>query len=243
MNKITWTKNDSIVISDIHIGIKNNQVKKLCNFLDLIWENPPHRLIIDGDLFELWSTNYKEMNADDYEVIRKLIKLPEKNIKVVFIPGNHDRAFRAFKKIRVGKIKIQNEYIIKGHRKKYIVLHGDEFDAFTRNHIILSIIVDKLYVFLIRANSFLKWLFKFNASLYAKKETVRYSKAVKKIKKAALKYARSLGVDGVIIGHTHWPEISIDSDQIIYANSGDWIDSCSYIVVGDKVKLEYFKNC
>ena len=241
MNEVTWTKNDTIVISDIHIGNKNNQVKKLCDFLDLVQKNPPHRLIMDGDLFELWSTNYKDMDNYDYKVIRELIKLPEKGIKVVFIPGNHDRAFRAFKKIRVGQIKIQNEYIIKEHKKKYVVLHGDEFDAFTRNHIILSLMIDKMYVFLIKISSFLKWLLKFNASLYAKKETARYNKAVKKIKKAALKYARSMDMDGIIIGHTHWPDLFTDIDDVIYANAGDWIDSCSYVVVGSEVKLEYFK--
>jgi len=241
MDGVTWTKNDTIIISDVHIGNKNNQVKKLCEFLDLVQKNPPHRLIVNGDLFELWSTNYKDMDNDDYRVIRELIKLPEKNIKVVFIPGNHDRAFRAFKKIKVGKIKIQNEYIIKEHKKKYVVLHGDEFDAFTRNHIILSIMVDKLYIFLIKISSFLKWLLKFNASLYAKKETARYNNAVKKIKKAALKYAKSMDVDGIIIGHTHWPDLFTDLDDIVYANSGDWIDSCSYVVVGDEIKLEYFK--
>jgi UDP-2,3-diacylglucosamine pyrophosphatase LpxH len=241
MDGVTWTKNDTLVISDIHIGIKNNQVQKLCAFLDLVLKNPPHRLVVNGDLFELWSTNYKDMDNYDYQVIRKLIKLPEKNVKVVFIPGNHDRAFRAFRKIKIGKIKIQNEYIIHEHKKKYVVVHGDEFDAFTRHHIILSIMIDKMYVGLIKMTSFFKWLFKANFSLYAKRHTSKYNNLVIKIKKAALKYAKSMDMDGIIIGHTHWPEIFTDLDGITYANAGDWLDSCSYVVVGDEIKLEYFK--
>ena len=219
MDQVTWTKNDTIVISDVHIGIKNNQTEKLCQFLDLVLDNPPHRLIVDGDLFELWSTNYKEMDNYDYQIIRKLIKLPEKNIKMVFIPGNHDRAFRAFRKIKVGKIKIQNEYIIKEHKKKYVVLHGDEFDAFTRHHIILSIMIDKMYVGLIKMTSFFKWLFRINLSLYAKKHTSKYNNLVIKIKKAALKYAKSMDMDGIVIGHTHWPEIFTETFSLSVSSS------------------------
>jgi len=241
MDAVNWTKNDTIVISDVHIGIRNNQTRKLCDFLDLVIKNPPQRLIVDGDLFELWSTNYKEMGDYDYKIIRRLIKLPQIGVKVVYIPGNHDRAFRAFRKIKIGKIKIQNEYLIKDHDKKYIVMHGDEFDAFTRNHVILSIMIDKFYVLLIKLTAFFKKLFRVNFSLYAKKHTSEYNSLVVKVKKAALKYAKSLKVDGVIIGHTHWPEIFTDLDGITYANSGDWIDSCSYVVVGKDVKLEYFK--
>ena len=107
--------------------------------------NPARRLIIAGDLFELWSTNYKEMGKKEYQIIRKIIELSQIGIKIVYIPGNHDRAFNAFKKITLGKIKIRNEYIIKNYEKRFVVIHGDEFDAFTRNHIIASILLDQLY--------------------------------------------------------------------------------------------------
>jgi len=29
---------------------------------------------------------------------------------------------------------------------------------------------------------------------------------------------------------------------VAFANSGDWMDSCSYIVVGETLKLEYYKE-
>jgi len=64
---------------------------------------------------------------------------------------------------------------------------------------------------------------------------------MQKIKKAALVYAGSRKLDGVIIGHTHWPEVFTDINGIVYANAGDWIENCSYLVVNDEIKLEYFK--
>ena len=65
---------------------------------------------------------------------------------------------------------------------------------------------------------------------------------VARIKKLAVAYARSRKLDGIVIGHSHWPELELQPDDIVYANSGDWIDSCSYIVIGDSVRLEYFKD-
>jgi len=241
MNEVNWTKNDTIVFSDVHMGRIDNKAEKLYAFLCLVLKNPPRRVIVAGDLFELWSTNYKKIGKYEYKVIRKIIELSENDIKVVYIPGNHDRAFNAFRKIAIGKIKIQSEYIIKNDKKKFIVIHGDEFDAFTRNHIILSLIIDRFYVFLIKISSFFKTIIGFNISVYDKKKSSSYKKIVQKIKKAALVYADSRKLDGIIIGHTHWPEVFTNIDNIIYANAGDWLENCSYLVVDGDIKLKYFK--
>lgn len=240
--KLNYEKSDTIIISDVHIGSKNSKTSKLYDFLDLLLETPPKRLIVAGDLFELWSTNYKKIGKYEHKVIRKILELSQNKVEIIYIPGNHDRAFRAFRKFTLGNIKIKREYIIKHKRKKYIVMHGDEFDAFTRNHVILSLIIDQLYVLIIKWSAFVKRFFGFRMSLSSKKNSKRYLKIVKKIKKAALTYARSKKIDGIIIGHTHYPEIFENVDGIIYANSGDWVDSLSYIVVGDEIKLQYFRS-
>ncbi|GBE16598.1 UDP-2,3-diacylglucosamine hydrolase [bacterium BMS3Abin15] len=239
--ELNYKKSDTIVISDIHIGSKNSKTDKLYDFLDLLLENPPKRLIVAGDLFELWSTSYKKIGKYDHKVIRKILELSQNKIEIIYIPGNHDRAFRAFRKFTLGNIDIKREYLIRHNGKKYIVMHGDEFDAFTRNHVILSLIIDQLYIVIIKWSAFVKRFFGLRMSLSSRKKSKRYLKIVKKIKKAALTYARSVKVDGIIIGHTHYPEIFKNIDGIVYANSGDWIDSLSYIVISDDIKLQYFK--
>lgn len=228
-------------MSDIHLGTKNSQAGKFYAFLSLLLGNPPKRLIIAGDLFELWSTNFKKMGETEYRIIRKIIELSQNNIKVVYIPGNHDRAFKAFKKITLGEIKIRNEYVIKNYEKRFVVIHGDEFDAFTRNHIIISILLDQLYSWFVRIIKGMKNIFGINIPLSSKKSSKNYRNIVEKIKLAALAFAKSRKIKGVIIGHTHWPEIVKNKKGFIYANAGDWMDTCSYLVVNDEIKLEYFK--
>ena len=233
---------DTIIISDIHIGSKNSKTRKLYDFLNILRKHPPRKVIIAGDLFELWSTNYASIGKYEYKVIRKLIELSQNGVKIIYIPGNHDRAFRAFRKFSLGKIKIRREYILRTNRKKYVILHGDEFDAFTRNYVIVSLILDKAYAYLVKFNSFFKRFFGFRVSLSARKKSKKYINVVRKIKRAALVYASSLGLDGVIIGHTHWPEIYEDLNGIVYVNSGDWIDNYSYVVVGENIRLEFFQK-
>ena len=239
-NMLNCKKTYTLVISDIHLGSTGSQAEKLYRFLSLLLENPPRRLIIAGDLFELWSTNYKNIDKFEYKVIRKILELSEHGIKVVYIPGNHDRAFRAFEFFTLGKIKIRNEYVIKDNHKKYVVMHGDEFDAFARNHVVISILLDQLYVLLIKWSAFVKRFFGINVSLSKQKNSERYQKVVKKMRKAALTYAQSLKLDGIIIGHSHYPEIYKDKKGETFINSGDWIDSCSYVVIGSEPRLEYF---
>ena len=239
-NKIAWTKNDTLVVSDIHLGTKNSQTGKFYDFLSLLLENKPKRLVIAGDLFELWSTDFKKMGEMEYRIIRRIIELSQNGIKVVYIPGNHDRAFSAFKKITLGEIKLRDEYVIKNERKKYLVIHGDEFDFFTRNHIIISILLDQLLVLLVKVGIWVKRFFNINISVASKKKSQKYQKIVKRIRNAALAYAKSRKMKGIIMGHTHWPEIMENKKGIEYVNDGDWLDTCTYAVVGEKVKLEYF---
>ncbi len=196
--------------------------------------------MIAGDLFELWSTNFKPIGEIEYKIIRKIIELSQNGIKVVYIPGNHDRAFQTFKKITLGEIKIRDEYLVHCGHKKYLVIHGDEFDVFTRNHIIISLLLDQLYYRLVKLENWLKRFLGINIPLANKKNSKNYQKVVKKIRSAALAYAHSKKVDGIIIGHTHWPEIFEDKKKMIYVNAGDWLESCSYAVVDEKIKLENF---
>jgi predicted phosphodiesterase len=44
-----------------------------------------------------------------------------------------------------------------------------------------------------------------------------------------VRHARERGLDGIVCGHIHWPMIR-EIDGLIYANCGDWVDSCSAIV-------------
>jgi UDP-2,3-diacylglucosamine pyrophosphatase LpxH len=238
---LDYQRDDSIIVSDLHIGSLGSRTGEFCAFLDFLSLHPPKRLIFAGDVFEMWNANYKKMGRHEYDIISKTLLLSEKGTRIVYIPGNHDRAFRGFRKITFGKIKIRNEYVLRSHHKKYLIIHGDEFDAFTSNHIILSLMLDQFFVLLIRGTSFFKRFFGFNISLAAKRHSGRYMRAVERIRRAALRYARSRKMNGIILGHSHWPEVREDIGQPTYANSGDWIENKTYVVIGETVSLRKFE--
>lgn len=234
---------DTVVISDFHAGSKNFKAGKLAKFLGILLECPPHRLIIAGDAFELWSTNYKNIGPAEHRIMQKIFELSEVGTKIVYIPGNHDRAFRAFRAFTFGQVKIRFEYVIRIGRKRYIVMHGDEFDSFTRNHVIISLILDQVYVLMVKLSAFMKRFFGIRTSVSKLKHTETYSELVEKIRALAIRYARSRDADGIIIGHTHWPELVESPDGVVYANAGDWLDDCTYVIVSEEgLKLETFKN-
>lgn len=48
---------------------------------------------------------------------------------------------------------------------------------------------------------------------------------------------RRLGVDGVVCGHIHRPEIRT-IDGILYANDGDWVENCTALAEDAAGRLE-----
>lgn len=236
----TYHKTDTIIVSDLHLGSLASSPLAFGKFLDVLSANPPKRLVLAGDIFEMWNANYQNLGPTEYRAITKVFALAEKGTRLVYIPGNHDRAFRGFRKITMGKIKVRNEYILHHNHKKYLILHGDEFDAFTSNHVVLSVILDQLYVALIKFSSFFKRFVSLRISLAERKNSTHYEKMVAKIREAAIHYAESREMDGIIMGHTHWPEVVENENKLVYANCGDWLDTCSYIVVGEEVTLHSF---
>lgn len=238
--QIYYHKDDTIILSDLHLGSLASSPVAFGKFLNMLIANPPKRLILAGDIFEMWNANYKNLGPVEYRAITKVFSLAEKGTHIVYIPGNHDRAFRGFRKITMGKIKVRNEYVLHHNHKKYLVLHGDEFDAFTSNHVVLSVILDQLYVALIKFSSFFKRFVGWRISLAERKNSKRYAKMVAKIRSAAIHYAESREMNGLIMGHTHWPEVTKTENDLVYANCGDWMDTCSFIVVGEEVTLHFF---
>ena len=111
-----------------------------------------------------------------------------------------------------------------------------------RNHVVISILLDQLYVLLVKMNAFFKIFSRSKKSFAAAKNSKKYAEIVSRIRTLALSYGRSLKMDGIIIGHTHWPEILADPDGLTYVNCGDWLDNCTYVVVGDTLRLEYYKE-
>jgi len=162
-----------------------------------------------------------------------VIKMIEKTkTEVIYLRGNHDDFLDNVLPMTIGRLSIAKEYELISGGKKFWVIHGDIFDTITTNLGWLARLGDVGYTFLL-------WLNKVYNNYRIKKGLPFYSisKRIKQKVKTAVSFisdfenelvrlAKSRGYDGIICGHIHHPDISRHQD-IIYMNSGDWVESLS----------------
>jgi UDP-2,3-diacylglucosamine pyrophosphatase LpxH len=118
--------------------------------------------------------------------------------------------------------------------RKYLILHGDEFDVVVRNARLLAYLGDWAYDTAIRINIILAavrrrlgmpyWSF----SAWAKLQVKHAVNFIGEFERVVAEEARKNGADGVICGHIHHAIIQ-DMDGIRYINTGDWVESCTAV--------------
>jgi UDP-2,3-diacylglucosamine pyrophosphatase LpxH len=230
-------KVNSIFISDVHLGLKKSKVKKLAKFLDK-YEANYYYLV--GDIIDIWKLKRSWYWPQEHsEIIRKILKIARKK-KVVFIPGNHDEAFREFVNHNFGGVDIveEAEHITKDGCK-IVIFHGDKFDKIVLHHKWLAVLGSVAYMALLELNEVNNWvrerlnLSPWSLSMYLKHQAKEAVGMMETFKTVCSEYAWSNGYDMAITGHIHKPELTCG-----YANCGDWIENCSAIVENLQGDLE-----
>jgi UDP-2,3-diacylglucosamine pyrophosphatase LpxH len=237
----------TLFISDVHLGNPNSQTEKL---LKVLKEYEFENLFIIGDFIDMTYLKRKfYWNQSHSTVIQKILRLSRKQVNVYYLLGNHDYYIRSVIEdgnILFGDILICDEYIytsISG--EKIYLTHGDCFDGFVRISPWLYWLGDVSYELSIKINKVYNWfrkLFKleywsFSAYMKTKvKSAISFLSEYKKISEAKVK---EVNCNSIMIGHTHSPEII----QGNYYNTGDWCESCSYIIedLNGNIKLKFEK--
>jgi UDP-2,3-diacylglucosamine pyrophosphatase LpxH len=224
----------TIVLSDIHLGIKASKAKEVVNFLK---HHKCETLILNGDIIDGWQLRkngkWKKQHSNFF---KHIIGLTSKNkCKIIYIRGNHDDFLEEIMPLKIGNFSIRKYYIHYGVQKKYFVTHGDIFDNITTKLKWIAKLGDVGYTFLLWVNHH------YNA--YREKKGLPYfslSQMVKaKVKSAVsfisdyenelVKVARARKCHGIICGHIHQPAIK-EINGIEYLNSGDWVESLTALV-------------
>ena len=237
----------TLFISDIHLGNPNSQVDKL---LTVLKEYEFDNLFILGDFIDMTYMKRKFFwNQEHSTVIQKILRLSRKGCNVIYILGNHDYYIRSVveeENINFGSILICNEYIYTSVNGEVIFMtHGDCFDGFVRISPWLYRIGDVSYELSISINKIYNWfrkLFKleyWSFSAYMKRKVKSAIKFLNEYKKISENTISEKGCDSIMIGHTHTPEI-IEGK---YYNTGDFCESCSYIIedLEGNIKLKFVK--
>ncbi|MDQ0320560.1 UDP-2,3-diacylglucosamine pyrophosphatase LpxH [Pararhizobium capsulatum DSM 1112] len=232
----------TLFISDVHLGSKAAKTDFLLDFLRV---HDADTIILVGDIVDGWRLKrswYWPQPCND--VVQKLLRKARKGTRIIYIPGNHDEFARDFPGIHFGGIEVANRHIHEaGDGRKYLVLHGDEFDVVVRNARVLAYLGDWAYDTAIAINVVLSavrrrlglpyWSF----SAWAKLQVKHAVNFIGEFQKVVAEEARRTGVDGVICGHIHHAVID-QMDDIRYINTGDWVESCTAIAEHEDGTME-----
>lgn len=232
----------AVWISDVHLGYKDCKAEFLLDFLERV---ECETLYLVGDIIDLWSLSRSfHWPATHNQVLRTLLKKARDGVKVIYIPGNHDRGFREFINESFGAVEIRENAVhetLEG--KRLLVMHGDELDEVIRFSRFTRAIGDTAYDFLLFLNRITYRLRnRFGYSYwslagYVKSKLNNAAQAIDCFETATLDWARKQGYDGVVCGHIHHPNIRYENG-LLYCNDGDWIENCTAMVETRDGKLE-----
>ena len=224
----------AIWISDIHLGTAGCQAGHLLEFLKY---TDSHELYLVGDIIDGWALKRRwYWNQQHNDIVQKILRKARKGTSVTFIAGNHDEAARQFLGLGFGGIKIADEAIhVTARGKKMLVIHGDQFDGVVQCAKWLAYVGDYLYELTLKLNRGFNWgrrkvgLPYWSLSQYLKHKVKNAVSYISAFEEAVAREARTRGVDGVVCGHIHRPEIR-EIDGVLYCNDGDWVESLSALV-------------
>ena len=224
----------SVFISDVHLGFKGCRAEFLLDFLRRV---ECEQIYLVGDIIDLWSlqrTFYWPQAHND--VIRTILGKAKHGTRVVYVPGNHDRVFRDHDGLTLGNVEIRLEAIHEtADGRRFLVLHGDEFDSIVRASPLLESVGNHAYAAALRLNRYVNAVRQrlgypyWSLAAFLKHKVKNAVKYIANFERALAVEARRRGVDGVICGHIHRAEIT-EIDGILYCNDGDWVESCTTLV-------------
>ena len=224
----------ALFISDVHLGTRTAQAERL---LDLLRCCEADVIYLVGDIIDFWKVrrgpHWPQTHND---VLQKLMRKVRKGTRVVVIPGNHDEVLRDYAGMQFGGVEIHRDTLhITARGRRYVVMHGDEFDVVVRTARWLALLGDRGYEFALWFNHPLNWVRRhcglgyWSLSAYLKYRVKKAVAFIGAFEEAVAMEARRRDADGIICGHIHHA-----SDRNVhgthYLNCGDWVESCTAVV-------------
>lgn len=232
----------TLFVSDIHMGMRGAQVEALLAFLDTL---EPQTIYLVGDIVDGWRLKKSwHWPPACNRLVQVLLDRMRRGTRIVYITGNHDGFLRDFDVLRFGGLEVVEEV---EHRtvdgKRYLVIHGDQFDLVVRHARWFSGLSDVFYNLALRLalalNGFRRRMGYAHWSLsgWARDNVAKAAALVARFEMALSREARSRGLDGVICGHIH---CAADHRQlgVHYLNCGDWVEHCTAVVEHPCGRLE-----
>jgi UDP-2,3-diacylglucosamine pyrophosphatase LpxH len=221
-------KSHTLIISDLHLGSKVSRSKRAVGFLKTFQFK---KLILLGDIFE--KLDFTHLQESDWEFLSLVGKL-SKTKKVIWVEGNHDLGIA---KIFIGpsNVRVKTSYYWKYQNKRYLAMHGHQFDNFLVENAFLGFVANQVY----NAIQIIDFKDK-RISRFIKGTSKGWLRLSKKVAERALLYAKLQGVDYIFCGHTH-KTLQKKSGKTHYYNCGCWTDIPSGYITIDKSEIRVNK--
>lgn len=240
---------DTIIFSDLHIS------GALCHakaFRTALGHFVMRRIIANGDIFE--NSNFKsgilapfpsrKLNEENrphrlrrshQDVLRDINDRVKHGCQVWWGTGNHDDDLWKVIAIFLGA-SVCEEYEWMYQGKKFLAIHGDQFDSFYHRYRWTSEIATWIYGWIQNLGQRGRWL-----CAILKNRSKHYSRAIDHVAQGATLHALHREAQHVFCGHTHQAEYRF-LNGVHYYNSGCWTqDPCSFITIGEKgIRIHYF---
>ena len=235
----------SIWISDVHLGFPGCSAEFLLDFIrDMRCQN----LYLVGDIIDFWSLKKKRYWPQEHNnVVRSILGKAKHDTNVIYVPGNHDEAMRAYDGLTLGNVKIRDQLVHEtADGRRFLIMHGDQFDAVVMNSKLLTLVGSQAYAVLLKASHFVNWLRGamgreyWSLAAFLKQKVKNAVNYIDRFERAVAREAKIQNVDGLICGHIHRAELT-DLDGVTYMNCGDWVESCTALIEHHDGTLELWK--
>ena len=222
-----------VVISDVHLGTYGCHATELLAYMKSI---RPSRVILNGDIIDIWQFSKRYWPPAHMKVIRQLVDWVSRGVEVYYVTGNHDEMLRKFAGSSLGNFRVVNKVVLELDGRRAWFFHGDVFDITMQHSKWLARLGAIGYDALILLNRVVNYV-----SLNMGYGKLSMSKRIKNSVKSAIKFidnfeltAAEIAVenayDYVVCGHIHQPvirRIEASEGSVVYLNSGDWVENLS----------------
>ncbi len=224
----------SVFLSDIHLGTRGSRADLL---LDFLGRTECEKLYLVGDIFDGWRLRKSWYWHESFDaLLRHVMAMTRRGTEVIYIPGNHDEALRDWFGLEIAGIAMQPEAIHQAaDGRRFLVIHGDEFDGVIRYAKFLAYLGDWAYDWALYLNRVFNAVRRrlgypyWSLSQWLKRQVKEAVKTIDRFEGALAGEAKRRGLEGVICGHIHHAEMR-PAHGVLYMNCGDWVESCTALV-------------
>jgi UDP-2,3-diacylglucosamine pyrophosphatase LpxH len=177
-------------------------------------------------------------------VLQAFLARAQAGARIVIVPGNHDEVLRACPGTHFGGIEVVPQAtFVAADGRRYLVTHGDQFDAVIVNAKWLAHVGDRAYDAALWLNTWLNrlrglWGGRYwSLSNWAKQQVKQAVNYISEYEAVLAEEARRGGYDGIICGHIHAANLR-EVEGLAYVNTGDWVESCTAVAERDDGTLE-----